>query len=129
MFIIPRTPVSPTRPVTHTMDKPQLSLTESVSGNTTPTLSPMFRKDVYDTFIDIYFSSSTKQQYILQKTIIDYVGHPAYAHLLRTMDKDNAYHVMGYLRSQRSVEMYFILDQIVRNPIYINLDKTILNFS
>jgi hypothetical protein len=33
------------------------------------------------------------------------------------MDKHNATYVMGYLRSQQSVEMYMILDQITSNPI------------
>jgi hypothetical protein len=129
MFIVPRTPLSPTRPAI--MDKPQLSLSgyTSPTGNTTPTLSSPYRRDVYDSFIDIYFNLTIKQQYAIQKTINDYVGHPVYAHLFKTMDKENAYHVMGYLRSQRSVELYSILDQIVKNPVYINLDKTILNFS
>lgn len=129
MFIVPRTPVSPTRP--NTMDKAQLSLSgyTSPTGYTTPTLSSPYKHDLYDTFIDIYFNLTIKQQYAIQKTINDYVGHPVYAHLFKTMDKENAHHVMGYLRSQRSVELYSILDQIIRNPTNTNLDKTILNFS
>ncbi len=73
--------------------------------------------DVYDKFSDIYFSCDMKVRSILLKTIIDFVGHPAYAHLLKTMDNENAHHVMGYLRSQRSVEMYIILDRIIKNPL------------
>lgn len=100
MFIVPRTPLSPVR-------KP---LSPKPNENI-----PV--KDVYDKFIEIFFSVDTKIQSVFLERIIRFVGHPAYSHLLRTMDKDNAHHVMGYLRSQRSVEMYIILDQICRSPL------------
>lgn len=74
-------------------------------------------KDVYTRFADIYFAADIKVRSILLKRIIDFVRHSAYAHLLRTMDESNAGYVMGYLRSQRSAEMYIILDQIINSPL------------
>jgi hypothetical protein len=125
MFIVPRTPISPRRlaPISAN-SSPSTSPTQSVSSmasttqnksNSPPAFIP--DKDVYDRFIEIYFNCDLKVQSVLLKTIIDFVGHPAYTHLLKTMDKDNAYHVMGYLRSQRSIDMYMALDQILRNPL------------
>ena len=38
------------------------------------------------------------------------------------MDQENYNHVIGYLRSQRSVEMYNILEQITSNPLPIKED-------
>jgi hypothetical protein len=124
MFIVPRTPASPRRltPISMvsspSISSPSIS-SPSISPKTQSASPTSFRaeKDVYDRFIDIYFNNDLKVQSLLLKTIIDFVGHPAYAHILRTMDKDNAHHVMGYLRSQRSVEMYLVLDQILRNPL------------
>ncbi len=106
MFVIPRTPVSPTRK----------ALSPMRNAENLPV------KDVYDQFIDLYFSVDIKIQTVLLDRIIKFVGHPAYTHLLRTIDKNNAYHVMGYLRSQRSVEMYVILDQIIRSPLPTKID-------
>jgi hypothetical protein len=117
MFIIPRTPASPTRN-NHTMPKPTLYISSpsessiSLSSQTSSTT-----KDIYDMFIDIYFQSDIKVRYVLLKKIIDHVGHPVYAHLLNTMDKENSHHVMGYLRSQKSFEMYNILLNIIINPL------------
>ena len=111
MFIVPRTPISPRRLSPITMS------TSSKSVLTPTSTSPIQEMDVYDKFSDIYFSCDMKVRSVLLKKIIDFVGHPAYAHLLRTMDPENAHHVMGYLRSQRSVEMYIILDQISKNPL------------
>lgn len=122
MFIVPRTPASPRRltPISMvsspSISSPSISPTSTKTQSTSPT-SFKAEKDVYDRFIDVYFGSDLKVQSLLLKTIIDFVGHPAYTHILKTMDKDNAHHVMGYLRSQRSVEMYLVLDQILRNPL------------
>jgi hypothetical protein len=115
MFVVPRTPISPRRltPIT-VVSSPSVSPTRSAFS-----ISPEkdTKEDVYDKFINIFFNTDLKVQSVLLKTITDFVGHPAYNHILRTMDKDNAHHVMGYLRSQRSAEMYIILDQIIRNPL------------
>jgi hypothetical protein len=113
MFIVPRTPISPRRLSPISMSVTTKSNSPSVSISPTPSLE----MDVYDKFSDIYFSCDMKVRSVLLKKIIYYVEHPAYAHILRTMDQDNAQHVMGYLRSQRSVEMYMILDQIIRSPL------------
>jgi hypothetical protein len=102
MYIIPRTPVKPGR----------LSPLNSPNQTVTPRTP---EKDVYDKFLDIYFMSEAGSQKLILKTVSDFVGHPAYTHILNTMDKGNAYYVIGYLRSQRSIDMYFILDQIVQN--------------
>lgn len=111
MFIVPRTPISPRR-----LSPISMSTTSKSTSSPTST-SPIQEIDVYDKFSDIYFNCDMKVRTILLKKIIDFVGHPAYSHILRTMDQENAHHVMGYLRSQRSVEMYIILNQIIKNPL------------
>ena len=74
-------------------------------------------KDIYDTFIDIFYKCDIKVQTMLLRKMFDFVRHPAYEHLLKTMNKDNACYIMGYLRSQRSAEMYTILDTIINSPL------------
>jgi hypothetical protein len=103
MPVIPRTPLSPKRSLSPRT--PLASLPEN-------TAFPV--PDVYDRFVDYYFSSDTTVRPLILERVINFVGHPAYTHLLRTMDTFNAHHVMGYLRSQRNVEMYVILDQITK---------------
>lgn len=113
MFIVPRTPVSPTRKsLSPTMSRSSFS---PVSTSSNEHIQPV--KDVYDQFSEIYFNADIKIRNVLLTRIIDFVRHPAYSHLLRTMDQNNTHHVMGYLRSQRSVELYIILDQIINNPL------------
>ena len=107
MFIVPRTPVSPKR----------MSASSTHSLISVQSKQSILDNDVYDRFSEIYFSTDIKIRNILLKQIIDYVGHPVYTHLLQTMDQYNAIHVMGYLRSQRSVEMYIILEYVCRNPL------------
>jgi hypothetical protein len=80
------------------------------------------QKDVYDTFIDIYFAADIRVRSVILKRVTTYVGHPVYTHLLRTMDQENCNHVMGYLRSQRCVEMYNILEQITSNSLPVKED-------
>lgn len=116
MFIIPRTPVSPSRKLNSTMATPSLSLSPTYeSPKFSPPSTP--QKDIYDRFIDIYFQQHPKIKMVLLKKITDYVAHPVYTHLLNTMDRDNSHHVMGYLRSQRSFELFNILEQICNNPL------------
>jgi hypothetical protein len=117
MFIVPRTPISPTRKsMSPTMSHSPVSRS-SFSPISTQSTEIMPLKDVYDIFADIYFVADMKVQNVILTKVINYVQHPVYTHLLKTMDKDNAHHVMGYLRSQRSVEMYFILEHIINNPL------------
>jgi hypothetical protein len=73
--------------------------------------------DVYDKFAEIYFSVDMKIRNVLLKRITDYIPHPVYIHLLRTMDENNLQYVMGYIRSQRVVEMYNILNLIINSPL------------
>lgn len=111
MYIVPRTPISPRRlpPIMTSSSATALSYASSQPS------SPV--GDVYDKFIHIYFSSDIKVQVKMLKQVINYMRHPVYTHLLKTMDRENAHHVMGYLKSQRSVELYFILGQVIREPI------------
>ena len=113
MPVIPRTPLSPKRSLSPRT--PLASLPEN-------TAFPV--PDVYDHFVDYYFSTDIAVRSLILQRIINFVGHPAYAHLLRTMDKFNAHHVMGYLRSQRNVEMYIILDQITKAAARKSLHST-----
>ena len=119
MFIVPRTPISPRRlsPISIMTLSPQTSPPTSVSPTVTVT-----QNDVYDKFVDMYFAADIRVRNVLLKRIITYIGHPVYIHLLRTMDQENYNHVIGYLRSQRSVEMYHILEQITSNPLPIKED-------
>lgn len=116
MFIVPRTPVSPSRKPTSTMATPSISLSPTCdSPRFSPPSTP--QKDVYERFMDIYFQQHPKVKMVLLKKITDYVAHPVYTHLLNTMDRDNAHHVVGYLRSQRCFELYSILENICNNPL------------
>jgi len=103
MPIVPRTPSSPTRK--------SLSPTMSRSTN-----SPI-PIDIYDKFAEIYFSVDMKIRNVILKRITDYVTHPVYIHLLRTMDETNSQYVMGYLRSQRFGELYNILNLIINSSL------------
>jgi hypothetical protein len=96
MFIVPRTPLSPKR----------MNITSNV-----------INVDIYERFSEILFSVDPRVRSVLIKKVIDYVGHPAYTHLFQTMDKDNVHHIMGYLRSQRCIELYFIIDQVCKSPL------------
>ena len=97
MPVIPRTPLSPNRKLLATTQKENVPF-----------------RDLYDRFVDYYFGSDPEVRPLILDRIINFVGHPAYAHLLRTMTKDNAYHVIGYLRSQQNIELYMILVEITR---------------
>jgi hypothetical protein len=113
MPVVPRTPLSPKR---------SLSPVSPLSQLSENTAFPI--PDVYDRFAEYYFSSDIVVRPLILQRVINFVGHPAYAHLLRTMDKFNAHHVMGYLRSQRNVEMYIILDQITKAAATKSLRST-----
>lgn len=95
-----------------------LSTTSSVSVSSSCTNERIiYNRDVFDDFIEMFYTQDIKVQGILIDTIINYVKHPAYTHLLKTMDRNNYHHVIGYLRSQRSYELYTILDKIMHNPL------------
>jgi hypothetical protein len=88
MFIIPRTPLKRQR--------------ENVV-------------DIYDQFTNKYLTTDTHNKSILIEVITDYVDHPIYTYLFTTMNEDNVHHIMGYLRSQQSVKMNFILNHLLNN--------------
>jgi len=79
-------------------------------------------QDVYDKFTQIYFSVNMKIRNILLKRILAYNPHPVYTHLLKTMDESNSHYVMGYLQSQRSAELYDILNIIINSPLPTKYD-------
>lgn len=114
MYIIPRTPISPRRLSPIIMSSSStISNASSVSISPTPSLE----MDVYDKFAEIYFSVDMKIRNVLLRHITNYITHPVYIHLLRTMDETNLHYVMGYLRSQRFVELYDILTVIINSPL------------
>jgi hypothetical protein len=95
------------------MSSSTISNASSVSISPPPSLE----MDVYDKFADIYFSVDMKIRNVLLKRITNYVTHPVYIHLLRTMDETNSQYVMGYLRSQRFGELYNILNLIINSSL------------
>jgi hypothetical protein len=107
MPVVPRTPSLTQRTFTLTPSK----YTQSYSSGTFNERQ-FIKKDVYDKFIDIFFESSIKIQMVLLTRIKTYLNHPVYEHLLNTMDRNNAHHVMGYLRSQRHTDLHMILENI-----------------
>jgi hypothetical protein len=90
MFIVPRTP-----------EKRQRSTVQST--------------DIYDQFIDTYLTANTIKKSILLEVIVDFVENPVYTHLFNTMNANNVHHIMGYLRSQQSTKMNFILNHLLHN--------------
>jgi hypothetical protein len=139
MPIIPRTPLSPSRSLSPAeMFSPDYSPTSSLSPtsgfnndyfpisqptlasvlHTTHSLTPRpYPKDYYEQFLDVYFESSLKVRAVLIKRIFKTVTHRAYQHLFNTLDRENAYFVMGYLRSQKSIEVYRALEKILTSPL------------
>ena len=65
--------------------------------------------DAYDRFAQRFFAADARLQQMLIEHIIHLVPHPVYRHLLQTMTRENAIHVMGYLRSQRDTRLYEVL--------------------
>ena len=96
MFIVPRTPSKQRR-------------VESRQRSTVQT------SDIYDQFIDTYLTTDEINKSILIEVIIEFVENPVYTHLFNTMNDDNVHHIMGYLRSQQSVKMNFILNHLLHN--------------
>lgn len=78
--------------------------------------------NVYNQFVELYFSADIKVRYLLLKRIANSIQNPVYTHLLRTMDTSNAKYIMGYLRSQNSFELYNILEQTVNSALPLKDD-------
>lgn len=84
----------------------------TVSFASSTTISSPTNYDVYDKFTEIYYQSDMKERFSLISTITEYINHPVYSHLLKTMDTVNAYYIIGYLKSQRLCSLYDILEKI-----------------
>ncbi len=69
--------------------------------------------DNLDRFVDHMLSAKPRIRFALIEQFSKEVNHPAYTHLLKTMDIENYVYVIGYLRSQRMVEMHNFVDKIV----------------
>jgi hypothetical protein len=117
MPVIPRTPFSQSR-----------QFNFSTTG--TPQVRHFYKKDIYDKFLNMYINSDRKIRSVLINRITEYIQHPVYTHLLNTIDEENIIHVIGYLRSQHSVELYNILELICNSPLPTHDDffKEILHF-
>lgn len=77
--------------------------------------------DIYDKFIELFINSDIKQKFVLITNITNSIKHLSYIHILKTMDNNNVYHVIGYLKSQHSSEMYNALEYII--SLYNNFDN------
>lgn len=95
MFIIPRTP-----PRNHA-DRSHVEKRQRVDSI-----------DNYDKFTEKYLAANTVNRSILIEVITDYIGHPVYTYLFSTMTTENVHHIMGYLRTQQSIKMNFILNHL-----------------
>ncbi len=69
--------------------------------------------DNLDRFVDHMLSSKPRIRFALIDQFSKEVNHPAYTHLLKTIDTENYLYVIGYLRSQRMVEVHKFVDKIV----------------
>jgi hypothetical protein len=110
MPLIPRTPLSPGRTISRINGGITIRpLILEGSENVAPlALSNTNRApvDAYDRFAQRFFAADARLQQMLIEHIIYLVPHPVYRHLLQTMTRENAVHVMGYLRSQRDARLY-----------------------
>jgi hypothetical protein len=111
MPLIPRTPLGPLR------------IQSRLNGTTT--IRPLILEqnenigamhDAYDRFVHRYFSVDVRLQGLLLAHIQHHIANPVYMHLFRTMTRENAVHIMGYLRSQRDPCLYEILSQLTAGP-------------
>jgi hypothetical protein len=70
--------------------------------------------DVYDQFTNKYLGMNAIDRSNIVEVITDYIDHPIYRYLLLTMTIDNVHYIMGYLRSQSSPTMHFILNRMLQ---------------
>ena len=110
MPLIPRTPLSPGRTVSRINGG--ITIRPLSLENTPPQQAHNTNRapsDAYDRFAQRFFAADARLQQMLIEHIIHLVPHPIYRHLLQTMTRENALHVMGYLRSQRDTRLYEVL--------------------
>lgn len=69
--------------------------------------------DIYDAFVNIFLSSKPKIRSIILETVRKHITHPAYIHLIHTLDNTNAQYIAGYLRTTPYRELNEIIKQIV----------------
>lgn len=111
MPIIPRYPIYSCSPISYLSDSSMIIINDDDIYSMKDIYSA---KDVYEKFSNIYVSSTVKNRTVLIKHIIDSIYHPVYIHLLKTIDIYNCHYVLGYLRSQRSIELYNTLKSVVQ---------------
>lgn len=78
--------------------------------------------DIYDKFIELYFNSDIKQRFLLITSITNSIRHLSYIHMFKTMDLSNIHYVIGYLKSQRSSEMYNSIENILSLSNYSTIN-------
>jgi len=115
MPLIPRKPLSPGRTISRinggiTIRPLNIEGSENVAPLALSVLTNRtILTDAYDRFAQRFFAADARLQQMLIEHIIHLVPHPIYRHLLQTMTRENAVHVMGYLRSQRDTRLYEVL--------------------
>jgi|LauGreDrversion4_2_1035121.scaffolds.fasta_scaffold2223208_1 hypothetical protein len=70
--------------------------------------------DCFDLFGDYFLSLSPRRRIAVVGQILSKFIHPHIPYVLKTMDSTNAYNVMAYLRSLKFVELYNIIEDIVK---------------
>ncbi len=112
MPLIPRTPLSPGRTISKInggITIRPLILEDNENVSPSALMNRTILTDAYDRFAQRFFLADTRLQQMLIEHIIHLVPHPVYRHLLQTMTRENAVHVMGYLRSQHDTRLYEVL--------------------
>jgi hypothetical protein len=71
--------------------------------------------DCYDVFTEYFLLLSPKRRLLLIREMLSRFNHPHIPYVLKTMDSNNVYHVMGYLRSLKLCELYNVIYDIVNN--------------
>ncbi len=71
--------------------------------------------DCFDLFADYFLSLSPRKRIALISQVNSKFIHPHIPYVLKTMDSINVYNVMAYLRSLKFVELYNIIEEIVKN--------------
>ncbi len=74
--------------------------------------------DYYTEFGNLLIKVKPSVRYSIIQTIRENISHPAYLHLLLTMNSENVEYVMGYLRSMRHYDLYLIIEKIVDTYYY-----------
>lgn len=90
-----------------------MSSVSSSSSKTSSKHSAKVTFDNLDKFANYLLESKPKIRFAIITQFSEYVKHPIYTHLLKTLDSDNSPYVIGYLRSQKMYEMHVFIDNIM----------------